>query len=43
MAEDEAERFLNFVQVRGGEEFVQREVFHQLVVIVHWVVELKKG
>ena len=36
VAEDEAERFLNLIQVRGGEKLVQGEIFHQLVIVVNY-------
>ena len=35
VAKDEAEGFLNLVQVRRGEKLVQGEIFHQLVVVVN--------
>lgn len=34
VTEDKDEGFLNFVEIGSGKEFVEREVFHELVVLV---------
>jgi len=35
VTKDECQRFLDLVKVRGGQQLVQREILHQLVVFVH--------
>lgn len=37
MAENEVQTFLDLVEICGGEKFIQREIFHQLVIFVHQI------
>jgi len=37
MAKDKMEAFLNLVEIGGGEEFVEREILHELIVFVYEV------